>query len=74
MTALTILLGNLAIVIRDHIGANVSAVAGLAAAFALSMILIPKIGMQGANWALIAALFVQDVILIFAARMKLRKR
>ena len=74
MTALTILLGNLAIVIRDHVGANVSAFLGLAAAFVLSIVLIPKIGMQGANWALITALFVQDVILILAARLKLRKR
>lgn len=74
MTALTILLGNLAIVIRDRAGANISAVLGLATAFGFSWLFIPKIGMQGANWALIAALFVQDVVLPFSTIRTLRKR
>lgn len=74
MTALTILLGNLAIVIRDRMGANISAVLGLATAFGFSWLFIPKIGMQGANWALIAALFVQDVVLLIGSIRKLRKR
>ncbi|MBR3241295.1 MAG: oligosaccharide flippase family protein [Parasporobacterium sp.] len=45
LTALTILLGNLAIVMRDRKGANISAALGLAAAFGASFLLIPSIGM-----------------------------
>ena len=74
MTALTILLGNLAVVLRDRAGANISAVCGLAAAFAASWLLIPSMGMQGANLAFICALAVQDVILFVSAVKKLRKR
>lgn len=74
MTALTILLGNLAIVMRDKIGANLSAVLGLAAAFAAGWLLIPAVGMQGANWATIIALGVQDIVLIIAIGIKLKKR
>lgn len=74
MTALTILLGNLAIVLRDRLGANLSAVLGLAAAFAASWILIPITGMQGANWALISALAVQDIVLIISTTIRLKKR
>ena len=74
MTALTILLGNLAVVLRDRAGANISAVCGLIAAFAASWFLIPALGMQGANLAFICALAVQDVILLAAAVKKLRKK
>ena len=74
MTALTILLGNLSIVIRDRKGAIISAVCGLAAAFGCSWLFIPKLGMQGANWAFICALAVQDIILIIATIVKLKKR
>lgn len=74
MTAFTILLGNLAVVMRDWKGANLSAVAGLAAAFGISWLLIPSMGMQGANWATFCALLVQDVILALSALNKLRKR
>ena len=74
MTALTILLGNLAIVLRDRLGANLSAVLGLAAAFGASLLFIPKIGMQGANWALLIALAVQEIVLIISSVWKLKKR
>lgn len=74
LTALTILLGNLAIVMRDRKGANISAALGLAAAFGASFLLIPSIGMQGANWATICALVVQDIVLLVSALMKLKKR
>ncbi len=74
MTALTILLGNLAIVIRDRIGANLSAVLGLAAVFGASFLFIPKTGMQGANWAFLIGLAVQDIVLILAIAGKLKKR
>ncbi len=74
MTALTILLGNLAVVIRDRFGANLSGGLGLAAAFVSAWILIPRMGMQGASLSFIIALLVQDVILILSTTKKLRKR
>lgn len=74
MTAFTILLGNLAVVLRDRIGANISGALGLACAFLMSRILVPAAGMQGANWAFLCALAVQDIVLIISAVMKLRKR
>ena len=74
MTALTILLGNLAVVMRDRKGANISAILGLAAAFAASWLLIPRLGMQGANWATLCALVVQDIVLLISTIGKLKKR
>lgn len=74
MTAFTILLGNLAVVLRDRIGANISGALGLACAFLMSRILVPASGMQGANWAFLCALAVQDIVLIISAIIKLRKR
>lgn len=74
MTAFTILLGNLAVVLRDRAGANISGILGLASVVGLSLLLIPRFGMQGANWALLCALGVQDIVLIIAALIKMRKQ
>ena len=74
LTAFTILLGNLSIVLRDRKGANLSGLLGLLAAFGFGFWFVPAAGMQGANWALIAALCVQDIVLIVASVRKLRKR
>lgn len=74
LTAFTILMGNLAVVIRDRLGANISGITGLAAAFAASYILIPAYGMQGASYSFIVALVIQDIILIISTVVKLKKK
>lgn len=73
MTALTILLGNLDIVLRDKIGPNVSGGVGLIATIIACIFLVPILNMQGANYALIIGLAVQDIILIIFIVLKLKK-
>ena len=73
MTALTILLGNLAIVLRDHKGANLSGVLGLAAVLASSLTLVKSMSMQGATLSFIIGLFVQDVVLVICILRKLKR-
>ena len=73
MTALTILLGNLSIVLRDRMGANLSGGLGLAAVIISSVFLVRSLGMQGANYALIIGLFVQDAVLLFGIFRKMKK-
>ena len=73
MTALTILLGNLSIVLRDRMGANLSGGMGLAAVIISSIFLVPSHGMQGANYSLIIGLFVQDVVLLLGIFRKMKK-
>ena len=73
MTALTILLGNLAIVLRDRFGANLSGGLGLFAVILSSIFLVKSLGMQGANISLIIGLFVQDVVLLISIFRKMKK-
>ncbi len=74
MTALTILLSNLGIVLRDKIGPNISGVVGLVATIVACIGLIPVYSMQGANYAAIIGLAVQDIILIVFIVLKLKKQ
>lgn len=74
MTALTILLGNLGIVLRDKVGPNVSGIIGLIATIVASVFLVPALNMQGANYALIIGLGVQDIVLIIFIALKLRNQ
>ncbi len=74
LTALTILLGNLAIVLRDHLGANLSGLFGLAVSIFGSILLVPKYEMTGANTAFLCGLIAQDVILVIFIVFRLRKR
>ena len=73
MTALTILLGNLAVVLRDHKGANLSGILGLLFVVSASQILVKKMGMQGATLSFIIGLFVQDVVLLLSITRNLKK-
>ena len=73
LTALTILLGNLSIVLRDRLGANLSGGIGLAAAVLSSVFLVRSIGMQGANISLIIGLLIQDLVLILGIFRKMKK-
>ncbi len=74
LTALTILLGNLAIVLRDHLGANLSGILGLVVSVLCSILLVPAYGMTGANTAFILGLAAQDIILLIFIVFRLRKR
>lgn len=74
LTALTILLGNLAIVLRDYQGTNLSGLFGLLFSFLGSIFMVPKYGMTGANVAFIAGLIVQDIVLVIFIILRLRKR
>ncbi len=74
MTALTILLGNLGIVLRDKIGPNVSGIVGLIGTILACILMVPKFNMQGANFALIIGLAIQDIILIVYIVLKLKKQ
>lgn len=74
MTALTILLGNLGIVLRDKIGPNISGAIGLVATIISCVFFVPAVNMQGANYALIIGLAVQDIILIIFIVLKLKKQ
>ena len=73
LTALTILLGNLSIVLRDRLGANLSGGIGLAAVIISSVFLVKSMGMQGANLSLIIGLLVQDLVLILGIIRKIKK-
>ncbi|MBR7075643.1 MAG: hypothetical protein IKI32_01840, partial [Lachnospiraceae bacterium] len=73
LTALTILLGNLSIVLRDRLGANLSGGIGLAAVIISSVFLVKGMGMQGANLSLIIGLLVQDLVLILGIIRKIKK-
>lgn len=73
LTAFTILIGNLAVVLRDHLGANVSGITGLAASIICSVTLIPKMSLNGANLSFIIGLLVQDIVLIIFIIRKLKK-
>jgi len=73
LTALTILIGNLAVVLRDHLGANISGITGLAVCVICAIILIPKMGLTGANLTFIFGLVAQDIVLIIFIVKKLKK-
>ncbi|MCQ2512280.1 MAG: lipopolysaccharide biosynthesis protein [Lachnospiraceae bacterium] len=74
LTALTILLGNLAIVLRDHLGANLSGILGLVVAILVCVLIVPKQCMTGANTAFLLGLATQDIILVIFIIFRLRKR
>ena len=73
MTAFTILLGNLAVVLRDHKGANLSGILGLIAVVASSLTLVKSVGLQGATLSFIIGLFVQDVVLLLSITRNIKK-
>ena len=73
MTAFTILLGNLAVVLRNHKGANLSGILGLAAVVASSLTLVKSVGLQGATLSFIIGLFVQDVVLLLSITRNIKK-
>ncbi|MCF0142207.1 MAG: oligosaccharide flippase family protein [Parasporobacterium sp.] len=73
LTALTITLGNLAVVLRDPVGSLISGGAGLAAAIFMCMVTMPAAGLMGGCYGFLAGLIVQDLVLVAALIIKLKK-